>query len=67
VGPTQYRVEFVNWPPLQGKEDAEDKHPPASPWSSQDGALVKIRGFVIKWGAHLSTLAAGSGCSTGWS
>jgi hypothetical protein len=41
MGSDQYGVEVVHWPPLQRPENTKDGHPPAGPWSSQDGTLVK--------------------------
>jgi hypothetical protein len=55
-------VEVVHWPPLQRSEDAKMISSSRPPGAARMGHLlraVKITGFVIKWGAHLSTLAAG--------
>jgi hypothetical protein len=38
VGPDKYGLEVINCPPLQRKEDTENGHPLAGPWSLQDGA-----------------------------
>jgi hypothetical protein len=55
-------MEVIHRPYFQRPKDAQNGHPPAGPGATKIGHLmraVKITGFVIKWGAHLSTLAAG--------
>jgi hypothetical protein len=61
-GLDQYGVEVVHWPPLQRPEDRKIDILQPAPGAARMGHLlraVKVTGFMIKWGAHLSTLAAG--------
>jgi hypothetical protein len=62
IGAYRDGMEVIHRPTFQRSKDAQNGHPQPAPGATKMGHLmqaVKITGFVIKLGAHLSTLAAG--------